>query len=103
MNFDDKTDAEIAELMEQLKAELIDRKDKEAVDREVAEIVARYRSNKGDEGPEPGAEFVQPKRTADSYLKSEIVTFGGQEFESAISCNTCAPTGECAHAAWKKI
>ena len=103
MNFDDMTMDELVALYEKAQRELAERKTREAVDREVAKVIQDYREGSDVPDPVPGAKFVHPKGASDSYVKGETVNVGGKLYESAVSCNMCAPEGNCLHAAWKPV
>lgn len=103
MNFDDMTMEELIALYEKAQRELAERQTREAVDREVAKVITDYREGSDVPAPVPGAKFVQPKGASDSYVKGETVNVAGKLYESTLSCNMCAPEGDCTHAAWKPV
>lgn len=104
MNFEDMTDEEINDLIEAMKQEVAQRQTRRVVDSQLATIIEQYREGQGPEAvPAPESEWVQPPDAARSYVQGEVVEQDGQLFESAVSCNMCAPNGHCSHEAWKKI
>ena len=91
MDLTTKTPAELAQLSEEIKAELLRRQNAPVVDREIGKVLERARENGVTYKPEQGEQWVQPTTAADSYLAGDIVEHDGATWESTLNGNVWEP------------
>ena len=91
MDLSTKTPAELTQLSEEIKAELLRRQNASVVDREIGEVLERARENGVVHKPEKGEAWSQPVTAADAYLAGDIVEHDGATWESTLNGNVWEP------------
>ena len=91
MDLTTKTPAELTQLSEEIKAELLRRQNAAVVDREIGEVLERARENGVTDKPEQGEAWSQPTTAADAYLVGDIVEHDGATWESTLNGNVWEP------------
>lgn len=91
MDLTTKTPAELTQLSEEIKAELLRRQNASVVDREIGEVLERARENGVTHKPEQGEAWSQPTTAADAYLAGDIVEHDGATWESTLNGNVWEP------------
>lgn len=91
MDLSTKTPAELTQLSEEIKAELLRRQNASVVDREIGEVLERARENGVTHKPEQGEAWSQPTTAADAYLVGDIVEHDGATWESTLNGNVWEP------------
>ena len=91
MDLSTKTPAELDQLSEDIKAELLRRQNAGVVDREIGEVLAQARQNGVAAWHEPGEAWSQPTTAADAYLAGDTVEHKGSTWESTLNGNVWEP------------
>ena len=91
MDLTTKTPAELTQLSEEIKAELLRRQNASVVDREIGDVLERARENGVTDTPEQGEQWVQPTTAADAYLVGDVVEHNGATWESTLNGNVWEP------------
>ena len=91
MDLTTKTPAELTQLSEEIKAELLRRQNASVVDREIGEVLERARENGMVHKPEQGEQWVQPTTAADAYVAGDVVEHNGATWESTLNGNVWEP------------
>lgn len=91
MDFNEMTDQELADLIEQARDVLAKRQSRAAVDRQVADVLRTARAEGVTETPAEGAEWVQPVGAHDAYLAGDVVEHVGKFWSSTVDYNVWEP------------
>lgn len=91
MDLTTKTPAELEQLGEEIKAELLRRQNATAVDREIGDVLAGAREHDMIATPAEGEQWRQPVTTADAYVAGDVVSHEGALWESTLNGNVWGP------------
>lgn len=91
MGYEEKTDQELYDTIDDAKAELARRQTVETVNEQVAEVLRTSRASGAITTPEVGAQWVQPTDATTAYMAGDVTTDGGKTWVSTVNYNVWRP------------
>ena len=92
MDFTDKTEQELYEIIDGAQTELGKRQTRDVFEQQVNELYESARASGAIKAPEQGEQWKQPLGAHDAYAKGDVVTHDGVQWVSTVTPNTWAPT-----------